>query len=126
VRAVTKGLVLTLAVFVFQVTPARARAAAQHGLEYDVKAAYLFNLANASEWPLRAFSSSSALFRVCVAEPNPFGAALTQTFRDERVGGHPVVVSPVRSPEDVLQCCSFLTVLTAAVRSSDSPHKLPS
>lgn len=85
-------------------TMAAAKSSAAQGLEYEVKAAYIFNLVNATEWPATAFASADAGFNVCVAHANPFGALLAQTFHNERVGSHPVVVSVVDSPQDAARC----------------------
>jgi hypothetical protein len=73
-------------------------------LEYDVKAAYIFNLSHYTGWPSAAFDTPSAPFRVCVADPDPFGRSLTQTFRDETVEGRAVVVSVVRSKGELRGC----------------------
>lgn len=81
-----------------------AGAGAAQPLEYQVKAAYLFNLVNAAEWPASAFASPSAPFTVCVAEPSPFGAALDHTFANEHVGSHPIAVSFVAAPDQVASC----------------------
>ena len=42
-------------------------------LEYQVKAAYLFNLAKFVDWPP---SAGSGPLTICVARPDPFGTAL--------------------------------------------------
>jgi hypothetical protein len=72
--------------------------------EYDVKAAYIFNLLPFTTWPASAFESPSSPFTICVAEPDPFGASLRQTFQNEHVGGHPVVVTDISSPGAVRGC----------------------
>ncbi len=95
--------VRTLAVLLWCALSAVTASAAQ-GLEYEVKAAYIFNLVNATDWPATAFTSASAPFNVCVARPSPFGPVLAETFHNERVGSHPVVVSVVDSPQEVAQC----------------------
>jgi hypothetical protein len=82
-------------------------------LEYDVKAAYIFNLSNYTGWPSSAFDAPSTPFRVCVADPDPFGRSLTQTFRNEAVEGHPVVVAVVRAKGE-LRGCHVLFVGQAA------------
>jgi hypothetical protein len=72
--------------------------------EYDIKAAYLFNLASFTEWPAQAFPSATAPFRVCVAVPDPFHGSLARTFDGERIAGHPAVVSTVRGTADLAGC----------------------
>lgn len=73
-------------------------------LEYQVKAAYVFNLANATEWPADAFRNPSEPFRVCVAQPSPFGEALEQVFLNEQVLRHPVAIAAIRLDTDVAGC----------------------
>ena len=76
----------------------------EQGLEYEVKAAYVFNFVNATDWPPAAFPSASAPFRVCVAESNPFDGLLGQAFQNEQVNGHPVIVSLVKTPPEISTC----------------------
>ena len=86
------------------------RVASAQPLEYDVKAAYIFNLVNAAEWPPEAFRDGAMPFRVCVVDPSPFGDALKEAFHNERVLGHPVVLAAIRTPEEVAGChVLFLT-----------------
>jgi hypothetical protein len=66
------------------------------GLEYRVKAAYLFNFTRFVDWPAEA--ADDAPLTICVATPNPFGAVLADTIRDERVNGRPLQVRVVRQP----------------------------
>jgi hypothetical protein len=72
--------------------------------EYDVKAAYIFNLLPYTTWPPEAFRSPAAPLTICVAQPSPFGDLLRQTFQNEHVGAHPVVVTAVASPTDIRDC----------------------
>jgi len=72
--------------------------------EYQVKAAYIFNLLPFTTWPATAFRSPDAPLNLCIATPNPFGDALRQTFQSERVGSHPVAIVPITSPGAVIDC----------------------
>lgn len=61
------------------------------GLEYRVKAAYLFNFTKFIEWPNAAFvGGRSFSFSICVAGRNPFGPALTTTLVGETAAGLPL------------------------------------
>jgi len=64
-------------------------------LEYRVKAAYLFNFTRFVEWPTDAPATP---LTICVATENPFGTALAETIRDERVNGRPLQARVVRQP----------------------------
>jgi hypothetical protein len=73
----------------------QAAAGAQNvSLEYQVKAAYLFNFAKFVEWPASAFAGQSPL-TICVAGSNPFGAALGDLVKGETVHGRPIVARVV-------------------------------
>jgi hypothetical protein len=66
-------------------------------LEYQVKAAYLFNFTKFVDWPDDAFAPGVPL-AICVAAPNPFGPALEETIRGELVGERALTTRVVREP----------------------------
>jgi YfiR/HmsC-like len=73
-----------------------ATVGAQHAsLEYQVKAAYLFNFTKFVDWPDDAVASGAPL-SICVAAPNPFGQALEETIKGELVAGRPLTSRVVR------------------------------
>jgi hypothetical protein len=65
-------------------------------LEYQVKAAYLFNFAKFIEWPPAA---PSGPLTICVAGHNPFGDVLEETLRGEMVNGRPLAMRVISGPE---------------------------
>ena len=81
---------------------ALAGAAASHvraqalPLEYQVKAAYLFNFLKFVEWP---GTSSQGPLTVCIAQPNPFGTQLNDLVRGESISGRPIVVRVIGEPD---------------------------
>ena len=64
--------------------------------EYAVKAAYLFNFINFTEWPASAFEGPSDPFQICLVGGDPFGAVIDDAMRGEAVLGHPLAVRRVR------------------------------
>lgn len=78
--------------------------ALDQSLEYRVKAAYIFNLVNFAQWPQTAFASPTTPLRVCIADPDPFGSLLAQTFAGEHVDSHPIVVDHPAAPAGWRQC----------------------
>jgi hypothetical protein len=99
------------------------------GLEYRVKAAYLFNFTKFIEWPNAAFvGGRSFSFSICVAGRNPFGPALTATLVGETAAGLPLAARVVNAggaagchvlfvpagvpPETYLRAVGKLPVLT--------------
>jgi uncharacterized protein DUF4154 len=77
---------------------------AQSGLEYEVKAAFLYNFIQFVEWPPAALADPSSPFRVCVYGQDPFGTVLERTMRGEQRSGHPLTVEIVPIGESAMQC----------------------
>jgi hypothetical protein len=73
------------------------RIAAQDvSLEYNVKAAYLFNFTKFVEWPGEA---GNGPLTICVAGRNVFGEVLNDLVRGERVNGRPIQTRVILEPE---------------------------
>jgi hypothetical protein len=69
-------------------------------VEYQVKAAYLYNFARFVEWPARVLTER---LNICVARPSPFGDVLSNTVRDETVGGRQVAAREIGDPDGSCQ-----------------------
>lgn len=69
-------------------------AAQTASLEYQVKAAYLFNFLKFVEFP-----PATGPINICVAGHNPFGTSLEETIRDEQIQGRPVTTRVILEPE---------------------------
>lgn len=65
-------------------------------LEYQVKAAYLYNFTKFVEWPAAARDGT---LNICVAGRDPFGSVLADTIRDEVVNGRPLAARVILEPE---------------------------
>jgi hypothetical protein len=78
--------------------------AAGANLEYQVKAAFIFNFASFITWPARAFASTTSPLDICIVGPDPFGGALDQVVAGEHVGGHPFTVEHRSRPADLKGC----------------------
>ncbi len=94
-----------------------ARIGAQQALEYEVKAAYLYNLIDFVTWPPDAFSTATDPIHVCVAGQDPFGPVLSRTMEGSVPGRRPVVID--RSPSDaaLLACHLVFVPRTSAARA---------
>jgi hypothetical protein len=53
-------------------------------VEYQVKAAFLFNFAKFIEWPTDAFSNEKTPITLCVFRYDPFGSALDGVIRGKQ------------------------------------------
>lgn len=81
-----------------------AAPAAQAPAEYEVKAVFLFNFTQFVDWPNEAFADARAPFVIGVLGHDPFGQALDDAVRGERVNGRPLVVERYRSPAELKHC----------------------
>ena len=93
-------------------------AAAQSGLEYEVKAAFIYNFIQFVEWPQGALADPAAPFRVCLYGDNPFGPALERTIRGEQVNGHPLTIERVAVGGMVTQCQLLFVPQSQAARTA--------
>lgn len=74
------------------VAAAACLAAAPAPEEYQVKAVFLFNFTQFVEWPPEAFTDPTAPFVIGILGRDPFGSALDDAVRGEKVNGRPLVV----------------------------------
>ena len=74
----------------------RPAAAQDVPLEYQVKAAYLYNFVKFVEWPETARTGP---LNICLAGRNPFGNLLAETIKDETIDGRPLTSRVILEPE---------------------------
>jgi len=65
-------------------------------LEYQVKAAYLYNFVKFIEWPEAARTGP---LTICTVGPNPFGAALDDIIRGESIDGRPIAARTIEASQ---------------------------
>lgn len=82
----------------------QARAATADELEYQVKAAFLYNFAKFVEWPAGAFKGPTDPMILCVAGADPFGESLDMVVRGETLNGRPLVVHRTRDAFEIRDC----------------------
>lgn len=70
----------------------------------QVQAAFLFNFAQFTKWPARAFPQPSSPLTIGVLGANPFGGALESTVGGETVDGHRMAVKYSRRADDLKSC----------------------
>lgn len=83
-------------VLVLTVVAAAVPRAQDIAVEYQVKAAFLYNFVKFVEWP---GPSLAGPLTICVAGRNPLGTFLEDTVRGETVGGRPIAARVVLEPE---------------------------
>jgi hypothetical protein len=79
-------------------------ASAQLSREYQLKAVFLYNFAQFTEWPTNAFADDKSPIIIGIVGADPFGSVLEQTTRGENVGGHPLTVQHFARAEDIKTC----------------------
>ena len=94
---------LTLMLFAaLQLTAAPALA--QISREYQLKAVFLWRLAQFTQWPSEAFDGSDSPIVIGVLGENPFGDALDAAVRGETAHGRKLVVRYFRSMQEIKTC----------------------
>ena len=85
---------------------------AQVSKEYQLKAVFLWRLAQFAEWPNNAFESADSPIVICLLGENPFGEALEAAVRGETAHGRRLIVQLHRNVEQIRAC--HLLYLTGA------------
>jgi hypothetical protein len=72
--------------------------------EFQVKAAFLFNFTQFVDWSKEDFATPSQPIAICVLGDDPFGAALDDIVRGERVDNRGLVVRRLQRAQDSAGC----------------------
>jgi hypothetical protein len=80
--------------------------AQQHksGLEYKIKAAFLYNFTRFVNWPPKAFPSPNEPFVIGIIGKDPFGTYIDEIIKGEKVGERPIQVKRCQDIKDVTGC----------------------
>jgi len=107
--------------------------------EYNVKAAFLYNLVKYTDWPPRAFTQPDEPIVIGLLGDDPFGDVLDRIVAGRTINGHPIVVrratgvaelkgahvvfiGPSEAGRAAKQCAATrLTITARAVRGLRSP-----
>src|SRR5688572_7510665 len=65
---------------------------AQVSREYQLKAVFLYNFAQFTEWPTNSFSDQNSPIVIGILGNDPFGRVLDKTVEDETVHGRKLVI----------------------------------
>jgi hypothetical protein len=84
----------------FQQTNAQNKPA----LEYQIKAAFLYNFTRFVSWPSSAFNSPTTPFVIGIVGHDPFGSYLEDIIDQEKVDEHPIVIQRYRDVKDINNC----------------------
>jgi hypothetical protein len=72
--------------------------------EYPIKAVFLFNFAQFTDWPTNAFAAPDSSLVIGVLGDDPFGVLLGDAVRDESANGRKFKVEPYQHVEDIKTC----------------------
>jgi YfiR/HmsC-like len=61
-------------------------------IEYKLKAVYILNFLQFTEWPDSIFENNNAPITVAILGKDPFGKIIDETVKDEKIGGHPILI----------------------------------
>jgi hypothetical protein len=80
------------------------RAQAGTSVEYQVKAAFLFNFAKFVEWPPDAFPSDKSPITLCVFRHDPFGTALDEVIRGKTINNRAILARRINELPELKPC----------------------
>lgn len=72
--------------------------------EYQIKAVFLYNFAQFTEWPTNAFTATNDPIVIGVLGSNPFDDYIEHTIKGETVRGHPIKVVRYKNVEEIQTC----------------------
>jgi len=87
-------------------------------VEYQVKAAFLYNFAKFIEWPNQAFPARDSAFTICLADDS-FHTAVEKAVQGEVWNGRPLSVKQIDSGGDVRGCQVVYISRSAAQKSME-------
>lgn len=100
-----RGWALGVGLLIFLVLPFGVNpASGQVSREYAIKAAFMFNFAEFTEWPASAFPTPDSPMVIGILGADPFGKVLDDTVRNEAVRGHRLTVERYRKVEEIKTC----------------------
>jgi YfiR/HmsC-like len=73
-------------------------------LEYQIKAAFIYNFTQFVTWPKNSFSGDNAPFVLAVVGDDPFSGALETAMQDRTVDGRPITVRHFATTDQIGPC----------------------
>jgi YfiR/HmsC-like len=86
--------------------------------EYPLKAVFLLNFAQFTDWPTNVFDQPDSPLVIGVLGDDPFGALLDDAVRGETVNGRKFVVERYRRVEDI-KICHILFISQSEIKQLD-------
>jgi hypothetical protein len=92
--------------------------------EYPLKAVFLFNFAQFTDWPTNAFDTPASPLVIGILGDDPFGRVLDDAVQGETVNGRQFVVERYRRLEDIKTCHILFISQSEITRLDDIVEKL--
>ncbi|HEU5395686.1 MAG TPA: YfiR family protein [Verrucomicrobiae bacterium] len=92
--------------------------------EYPLKAAFLLNFAEFTQWPTNAFATPHSPVVIAVLGKDPFGNALEETVRGQTLCGRTFIVKRYEHPESLGPCHILFISQSAAKELDHALHDL--
>jgi hypothetical protein len=86
--------------------------------EYPLKAVFLFNFAQFTDWPTNAFDKPDSPLVIGVLGDDPFGVLLDDAVRGEIVNGRKFIVEHYQRVEDI-KTCHILFISQSEIKRLD-------
>jgi hypothetical protein len=80
------------------------RSAPLPATEYQLKAVFLFNFVQFVEWPASAYAAPDSPIVIGIVGEDPFGAALDDAVKGEKVSGRSLAVRRFKAGDDLTAC----------------------
>lgn len=80
------------------------RAQAGTSVEYQIKAAFLFNFAKFVDWPPDAFPSDKAPITLCMFRHDPFGSSLDEIIQGKTINNRAILARRTNELPDLKPC----------------------
>jgi len=76
----------------------------QAGMEYQVKAGFLFNFAKFVDWPPHKFNQPDSPLIIGIVGDDPFGSLLEEAVQDKQINDRSVLVQHIDTMEELRKC----------------------
>jgi hypothetical protein len=121
-----RRLIVALALCAGALSLLSSRAVANELSEYQLKAAFMVNFANFTEWPVHSFPDGLAPVLVGVVGDDPFGHDLDRIVKGKSLSGHPMTVKRVDWQADLNAFHILFISASERRRLPDILHRLES
>lgn len=93
-----------LAALLYLAAASSIRAQAGTSVEYQIKAAFLFNFAKFVDWPPDAFPSDKSPITLCVFRHDPFGSSLDEIIQGKTINNRAILARRTNELPDLKPC----------------------